>query len=121
MPTRGFRNAILSAFDLSVVPTLGQAAMVPYRVNGRMECQFQVMTRGLVQLAQRTGLYKCINAGEVYEDEYDGEDMLTGSVKFHRVAGGYRDAGDTSKIVGYFAYIETTTGFSKTEYWTKQM
>lgn len=116
-PASVFGSAMIAAtLNLSVVPTLGQAAIVPYKGNA----QFQIMVRGLVQLAQRTGLYKTINAGEVYEDEYDGEDLLTGDITFHRVHGGQRDQGITEKIVGYFAYFETTTGFKKTEYWTKE-
>lgn len=116
-PATVFGSAMIAAtLNLSVVPTLGQAALVPYKGS----CQFQIMVRGLVQLAQRTGLYKTINAGEVYEDEYDGEDLLTGEVTFHRVHGGYRDQGKTDKIVGYFAFIETMTGFRKTEYWTRE-
>ncbi len=107
---------IAASLNLSVVPTLGQAAIVPYGGNA----QFQIMTRGIIQLAQRTGLYKCINTGDVYADEYDGEDLLTGDVTFHRVHGGYRDQGRTEMIIGYFAHIETTTGFAKTEYWTKE-
>ncbi len=114
-PMSVFGSALIAAtLDLSVIPTLGQAAIVPYKGNA----QFQIMVRGLVQLAQRTGLYKTINAGEVYEDEYDGEDLLTGEVTFHRVSGGFRDQGRLDKIVGYFAFIETNTGFRKTEYWT---
>lgn len=116
-PASVFGSAMIAAtLNLSVVPTLGQAAIVPYKGNA----QFQIMVRGLVQLAQRTGLYKTINAGEVYKDEYDGEDLLTGEVTFHRVHGGDRDNGRTENIVGYFAYFETTTGFKKTEYWTKE-
>lgn len=116
-PVSVFGSAMIAAtLNLSVVPTLGQAAIVPYKGNA----QFQIMVRGLVQLAQRTGLYKTINAGEVYEDEYDGEDLLTGEVTFHRIHGGDRDNGRREHIVGYFAYFETTTGFKKTEYWTKE-
>ncbi len=116
-PVSVFGSAMIAAtLNLSVVPTLGQAAIVPYKGNA----QFQIMVRGLVQLAQRTGLYKTINAGEVYEDEYDGEDLLTGEVTFHRIHGGDRDNGRRENIVGYFAYFETTTGFKKTEYWTKE-
>ncbi len=115
-PASVFGSAMIAAtLNLSVVPTLGQAAIVPYKGNA----QFQIMVRGLVQLAQRTGLYRTINAGEVYEDEYDGEDLLTGEITFHRVFGGDRDNGRDDKIVGYFAYFETTTGFKKVEYWTK--
>ena len=114
-PMSVFGSALIAAtLDLSVIPSLGQAAIVPYKGNA----QFQIMVRGLVQLAQRTGLYRTINAGEIYEDEYDGEDLLTGEVTFHRVKGGYRDKGQLDKIVGYFAFIETNTGFRKTEYWT---
>lgn len=116
-PATVFGSAMIAAtLNLSVVPTLGQAALVPYKGS----CQFQIMVRGLVQLAQRTGLYKTINTGEVYEDEYDGEDLLTGEITFHRVHGGFRDQGMTDRIIGYFAFIETMTGFKKTEYWTKE-
>ena len=122
-PASVFGSAMIAAtLNLSVVPTLGQAALVPYKIKGQgaAKCQFQVMVRGLVQLAQRTGLYKTINAGEIYEDEYEDEDLLTGDVRFQRVHGGYRDEGRTDKIIGYFAFMETTTGFRKTEYWTRE-
>ncbi len=129
-PMSVFGSAMAAAtLNLSVVPTLGQAAIVPYNKNWKDEngqwhkdslAQFQIMTRGLVQLAQRTGLYRNINTGEVYEDEYEGKDLLTGEVKFHEVKGGYRDNGQLDKIVGYFAYIETNTGFKKTEYWSTE-
>lgn len=119
-PNSVLASAMVAAtLNLSCVPSLGQAALVPYKNNGVMYAQFQVMTRGLIQLAQRTGQYRNINAGEVYEDEFQGDDLLTGEVYFQRVKGGYRDQGQRNKIVGYFAYIETVTGFKKTEYWTK--
>ena len=119
-PNSVLQSAMVAAtLNLSCVPSLGQAALVPYKNNGVMYAQFQVMTRGLIQLAQRTGQYRNINAGEVYEDEYQGDDLLTGEVYFQRVKGGYRDQGQKDKIIGYFAYIETVTGFKKTEYWTK--
>ena len=111
---------VAATLNLSCVPSLGQAALVPYKNNGVMYAQFQVMTRGLIQLAQRTGQYRNINAGDVYEDEFIGSDLLTGEVQFKRVPGGYRDQGKEEMIVGYFAYIETVTGFKKTEYWTKE-
>lgn len=120
-PNSVFASAMVAAtLNLSCVPSLGQAALVPYKNNGVMYAQFQVMTRGLIQLAQRTGQYRNINAGDVYEDEFLGSDLLTGEVQFKRVPGGFRDQGDEEKIIGYFAYIETVTGFKKTEYWTKE-
>ena len=120
-PNSVFASAMVAAtLNLSCVPSLGQAALVPYKNNGVMYAQFQVMTRGLIQLAQRTGQYRNINAGDVYEDEFKGSDLLTGEVKFERVPGGFRDQGMEDKIIGYFAYIETITGFKKTEFWTKE-
>lgn len=110
-----------ATLNLSFVPSLGQAALVPYREGGKKgKVQFQIMTRGIIQLAQRSGQYRSINSGVVYSDEYDGEDLLTGEVTFHKVVGGYRDQGDDSQIVGFFAYFETVTGFKKMEYWTKE-
>ena len=109
---------VAATLNLSCVPSLGQAALVPYKTKSGMQCQFQVMTRGLVQLAQRTGQYRNINAGDVYEDEYGGRDILTGDVVIKTVTGGFRDQGAEDKIVGYFAYIETVTGFRKTEFWS---
>lgn len=114
---------VAATLNLSCVPSLGQAALVPFekkRGSGYFVCQFQVMTRGMIQLAQRTGQYRNINAGDVYEDEFKGSDLLTGEVKFERVPGGFRDQGQEDKIIGYFAYIETITGFKKTEFWTKE-
>ena len=120
-PNSVLASAMVAAtLNLSCVPSLGQAALVPYKNNGKMYAQFQVMTRGLIQLAQRTGQYRNINAGDVYEDEFLGSDLLTGEVQFKSVQGGFRDQGDEEKIIGYFAYIETVTGFKKTEYWTKE-
>ena len=110
---------VAATLNLSCVPSLGQAALVPYKNNGKMYAQFQVMTRGLIQLAQRTGQYRNINAGDVYEDELIGRNMLTGEIEFQSIEGGYRDQGQEDKIIGYFAYIETVTGFKKTEFWTK--
>lgn len=119
-PTSIFAAAMIAAtLNLSVVPTLGQAAIVPYKDKGVAKAQFQIMVRGIVQLAQRTGQYKNINAGEVYEDEYKGYDLLTGDVNIVPMINGQRDHGERDKIVGYFAYIETVTGFKKVEYWSR--
>ena len=119
---------VAATLNLSVVPSLGQAALVPYktsvRIDGRWQklnlCQFQLMKRGIIQLAQRSGQYLTINAGCIYEDEYRGDDLLTGEVRFERVKGGYRDQGDSKRIMGYFAYFQTVTGFKKTDFWTKE-
>ena len=75
--------------------------------------QFQIGYKGLIQLCMRTGQYKHINAGEVYEGEYKGFNKLTGELDIS----GERTS---NTIVGYFAYMETLNGFSHSVYCTKQ-
>ena len=75
--------------------------------------QFQIGYKGLIQLCMRTGQYKHINAGEVYEGEYKGFNKLTGELDIS----GERTS---NTIVGYFAYMETLNGFSHSVYSTNQ-
>lgn len=75
--------------------------------------QFQLGYKGMVQLCMRTGAYRYINAGAVYEGEYRGEDRLTGEIDIS----GERIS---DKIIGYFAYIETINGFKKALYWSRE-
>lgn len=74
---------------------------------------FQLGYKGMIQLCMRTGAYKYINAGEVYEGELQKIDKLTGEVDINGVK-------TSDKVVGYFAYIETINGFRKAFYWTKE-
>lgn len=127
-PTSILQSAMVSAtLDLEVVPTFGFSAIVPYRnKDGNTYAQFQIMTRGLVQLAMRTGQYEIINAGIIYEDEIDGVDLLTGKPRLHDGTMGYRqndnygnsfDDLKNAHVAGFFAYFKTLTGYERTEYW----
>jgi recombination protein RecT len=117
---------IAATLNLDINPSLGFAALVPYKRNKKtdggwsstVEAQFQVMTKGFVQLALRSGQYRNINVTEIYEDEYQGEDIITGEVQIQPVGDGDRAHGRTSQIVGYVAYMEFINGFRKTVYWT---
>ena len=95
------------SLKLPINKQLGFAYIIPY---GNVP-QFQLGYKGLVQLAMRTGAYRFINAGAVYEGEYVKSDKQTGAIDLN----GARTGDD---IIGYFAYIETMNGFSKTLYWT---
>ena len=96
-----------ASLDLPIVKTLGFAYVVPY--DNRPT--FIIGYKGLIQLAQRTGQYKTINAGIVYEGEYKGYDKLSGMVDIS----GERIS-DT--VVGYFAYFQLLNGFEKILYMT---
>ena len=119
---------VAATLDLDIVPTLGFAAIVPYNDTKTGTChpQFQVMTKGLVQLGIRSNQYRTINAGLVYKDEIKGYDVITGNVRMDVPNGGQRSKdsfGNTLKdldeagVAGAFAYFETTSGYEKMVYW----
>lgn len=94
---------IAATLDLPINPTLGFAAIVPYKD----QAQFQIMVKGLIQLAIRTGVYQTINATEVYEGEI---------VEYNRVSGHFQideSAKKSDKIIGYVAYFKLMSGFEK--------
>ncbi len=109
---------VAATLDLPIDKNLGFAAIIPYKDKGNPVAQFQIMTRGFIQLAMRTGQYQTINVTEVYEDEYVSYNHLTGELKLQQINGGHRDQGNENKIVGYAAYFRLINGFEKTEYWT---
>jgi recombination protein RecT len=96
-----------ASLNLQVTPSLGFAAIVPYGNSA----QFQIMTKGLVQLALRSGQFKTINVTEIYEGELKKENRLTGELDF-------TGEKKSDKIVGYAAYFELVNGFSKSFYMT---
>lgn len=108
-PQAVFRECLKAAsLKLPISKALGFAYVIPYK----NEPQFQIGYKGLIQLAQRTGAYKYINSGPVYEGEFKGEDKLTGEIDI--------SGEKTSDVItGYFAYIETLNGFKKAYYWSK--
>ena len=100
-----------AALKLPIEKQLGFAYIIPFKDHGVPKPQFQLGYKGYLQLAMRTGSYKFINAGAVYEGEFKSADKLTGEVDLS----GERIS---DKVIGYFAYIETVNGFKKAMYWT---
>jgi recombination protein RecT len=90
---------------------LGQAWVIPYKKgkDGPPVPQFQLGYRGYIQLAMRTGQYKALNAGIIYEGINVDEDLLSGKIT---LSGKPKN----EKIQGYFAYLQLTSGFEKTVY-----
>jgi len=111
---------VAATLDLPIDGSLGFAAIVPYRNKGRAVAQFQIMTKGFVQLALRTGQYAAINVGPVYADEYHGSNIITGDVDIRQVPGGFRSQFDDSQIVGYVCYFRLLNGYECTRYWTTE-
>ena len=101
------------SLKLPINKALGFAWIIPYNdgKSGQTLPQFQLGYKGYIQLAMRTGAYKTMNMDNVYEGEVKVVNRLTGEIDLtgERIS---------DKVVGYFAYIETVNGFSKTLYWT---
>lgn len=97
-----------ATLKLPINKNLGFAYIVPYGDRPTM----QIGYKGLIQLAQRTGEYKYINADLVYEGELRKVNKLTGEIDLNGEK-------KSDQVIGYFAYLETLNGFSKTVYWTK--
>lgn len=106
--------AIAATLDLPINPNLGFAAIVPYKEKGQAVAQFQMMWRGLVQLAQRSGQYRTLNTTEVYEGEIKRQNRFTGEIEFDT------DGRKSDKIIGYVAYMSLLNGFEKYFYMSRE-
>ena len=105
--------AIAATLDLPINPNLGFAAIVPYKEKGRSVAQFQMMWRGFVQLAQRSGQYKTLNTTEVYDGEIRSQNRFTGEIEFDP------DGRKSDKVIGYVAYMRLLNGFEKYFYMSR--
>lgn len=97
-----------AALKLPITPGLGQAAIVPYKGVA----QFQIMTRGIIQLAHRSGQYKKMNLAEVHEGELIEFNEFTGEVNLDA------KARKSDKVIGYFFFFELTNGYRHESYWS---
>lgn len=109
-----------ASLDLPVNSNLGFAYLIPYKNNkeNKTSCQFQMGYKGFIQLAQRSGFYKTINASEVREGEIVKQDRLSGEIEFAWIDDDTER--EKKKIIGYVAYFRLLNGFEKTFYWTKE-
>lgn len=99
--------SIAASLDLPIIPSLGRAWIVPYKGAA----QFQIGYLGLVELAQRSGLYKSINVVTVYEGEVTHWNKFTEEIEYGEA--------ESDVAIGYCASFELLNGFRKVVYWTK--
>lgn len=114
-PTTILSAAMVAAsLELPIVPSLGFAALVPFRdgKTGICVCQFQIMTRGLIQLALRTGQYRRIEVEAVHTGEIKSRNRFTGEIEFGEAV--------DNNIVGYLGFFELCNGFRKFLYMSKK-
>ena len=105
--------------NLSPSPQLGQYYLVPFkdRKNNRTTAQFQLGYRGMLQLAQRSGEYKRINAMAVKEGELLHYDPFNDEIELQYIED--EEQRESLPTIGYFAMFEYHNGFRKVLYWSK--
>ena len=96
-----------ASLNLPLVKGLGFAYVVPYGSTPT----FIVGYRGMIQLAQRSGQYRFLNADAVYEGEAVRVNRLTGQMEISGTKA-------SDRAIGYFAYFQLTNGFEKYLYMT---
>lgn len=122
---------VAASFDLPIDPNLGFAAIVPYEKSmkneaGRWEkvpcAQFQMMYKGYIQLAIRSGEYERMNVSEVYADEIQEYNPITGDIRFvdDFSKTTMRSEGNQDNIVGYYAWFKLLSGYRQQLYMTKK-
>lgn len=104
--------------DLPLEKQFGFAYLVPFNTKEGNQwvkkAQFVLGYRGYIQLAMRSGQYRSINVGTIYEGQLKGWNPLTEELEFDP------EAKESDEVVGYFGYFKMLNGFEKTVFWTKE-
>ena len=109
-------NSILSAAlrgeGMNLSLALGHYGIVPYGTKA----QFQIMAKGLAQMAIRTGKYLDFDVFDVREGEYLGRAPRTRQPIINWIED--ENIRDSLPLMGFYAYYELKSGFFKSMYWT---
>ena len=101
---------VAATLDLPIDQNLGYVWLVPYKGKA----QAQIGYKGYIQLAQRSGQYRAMNAVAVHEGELISWNPLTEEI-------GYDPTKRTSdNVIGYIGYFKLLNGFEKTVYWSRE-
>lgn len=111
-----------ATMDLPIDKNLGYAYVVPFNRSEKVgnkwvkhnEAQFILGYKGYIQLAQRSGQYKALNALSIYDGQLIDWNPLTEEFTFD-----YKSK-VSDEVIGYVGFFELLNGFKKTVYWTKQ-
>lgn len=117
-PVTIIQSALKAAtFDLPIDKSLGYAYIVPFRNKGRMEAQFIMGYKGMLQLALRTGVYKVINVTDVKERELKLFNRLTEETEVEFIED--EDYRESLPTVGWIGYFRMINGTEKTIYMSR--
>lgn len=117
--------AVAATLDLPLNNNLGFAYIVPYNQSYKDEAgkwqkrqvaQFQMGYKGFIQLAQRSGQFRTINATDVREGEIKTYNRLTGEITFQWIED--ERVRKSKPVVGFVSYFKLLNGFEKSLYMT---
>lgn len=99
-------GAIITASQLGLMPdgVLGEAYLIPFKLKGKMTCQFMIGYRGYISLALRSGQVKSIQSRAVKKsDVFSYEFGLEPKMQHVPKSG-------SDEIIYFYAVIQLTTG-----------
>lgn len=102
-----FLAALMNAaqLGLEVNTPLGQSYLIPYKNKDRMDCQFQIGYKGMLELAYRNNQVQTIQAQAVYENDEFEYELGLNSKLFHKPA-----LEDRGSIVYFYALYKLSNG-----------
>jgi len=108
------------SMKLPMSPMLGYAYLVPYGAKGRgqKKAQFQLGYKGYIQLAERTGQYRRLNAVEIKEGELISWNPITEDLQVDITTDPVKRA--KAETIGYCGMFELINGFTKTVYFSRE-
>ena len=116
-----FSAALLGvSLNLSPSPQLGHFYMVPFndKKAGCKKASFMLGYKGMIQLALRTGKYKKINAIAIKEGELKRYNPLEEIIEVEIIEDDAKR--ESAETIGFYGFFETTNGFRKAIYWSKE-
>ena len=102
-----FLAALMSAAQLGLEPntSLGQAYLIPYNNKGKLECQFQLGYKGLIDLVYRNDQIQTIQAQTVFENDFFEYELGLNSRLVHKPA-----LDDRGKAILFYALFKLKNG-----------
>jgi len=91
-----------ASLKLPINKSLGFAYVIPYDNSP----QFQIGYKGIIQLALRTGQFKYLNEGIIYDGQTLIRDQIRGTMDI-------QGEPKSDKAIGYFCYMELNSGYQK--------
>lgn len=102
-----FLAALMNAAQLGLEPNtpLGQAYLIPYNNKGKLECQFQIGYKGMIDLAYRSDSVQTVQAEAVYEKDFFDYELGLNTKIVHKPV--LKDRGD---VIAFYAIFKLNNG-----------